>query len=397
MPKLRYTPRALIPRSPEMDDAGHWDGNGLADGTVAPSKMTVEELDQLTRALGTLRTGSIILGANEAGLGRRFAIGDVAYGLRAYNQSERLWLAFDWRDESGRIGLVGGPGIDILGGLVTIHGSLIVDETITAAKIRVGRLGKTLLEDGRILVGTGVWGTNFSGLALLENLAGGYKNQTAIWTVDNATGDIVLTDSAEPTRNYARLHGGGVIIANEMSFASGFVPDAALTFRNYGFDDIEWYNYDAQMFMMDDASINIKTSANVYRPSLVLSSFDQSEWAVLAPDHISMQSAHGGYDLTLGGRASYLVDTDVDTMMGEIRIGPYAIGVAYPMVGVGLDGFNLYNAVLRWKNFTGGNVNRSFPERPEEPAADEMMIRPDPENHCFEGWTGTEWKPFAWA
>jgi hypothetical protein len=400
MPKRKMALRALLGRDTLIDEYGRV-GRRLSPGIVTPGNIRAPDgLGSIDPNFGDTNAGTALFG--DPG-GAHIVVGDATYGIGAYNDDTLQFFSLDWRTESMRIGRVGIPGIDMVGGVIDLHGGIIRAGTVeTNRLILPGPLSSVLLTNDMIEVGTGA-GLDFNGARITEAFFGGYKDGLPIWWIDVDTGEIVLTDSGTPGfqgYNWTSLHGGGISIANQYDYSAAYdaIPDAMLTLRAYYPDEMPNGITEVGFYMPVNGDVYLRAvNDNTSAPRLTLASYDMMSHLALSTARITLHSDENGYEVRVGGRTDFGSDTDFDIYAGELRLGSYTPFGAAPMLGIGTDGFNLYGGVLRWKNFTGGVVNRTFPERPENPAADEMMIRPDPETGTYEGWTGTAWKTFAWA
>lgn len=386
MPKTRYATRAdfagALPWKPMSDNS--FNGAYVGRGTLPGDRLSVKSLDAITVNAGELQNGTLHSGNRE---GAHVSIGDAVRGIQLYDSNTQLMFAVSWIDGSFRLGLPGEPGVYMLNGDVHIDGDVLVDGSVTASKITTsGALGRVLLEDDRIMTGTGDWDAGtFNGFAATTSVVGGYKDGAPIWTVDNATGAIVLTESATPTENYTRLDGSGVVLSNSWTDTWGGSAEQSIVFRTIDGGT----NYDMGMAFMGSEYVVLKplntaTSAPVMR----LTDYNAGNYVELGIKRIFFQDFDNGYYLHLGARTFYGLDLCVSD---EVFMGVIPFAGAPAIVGIDRDTLNLYGASIRWKIGT-----RSFPIRPTW-GADEMGLWPNPESGVMELWTGAEWKTFATA
>jgi len=137
-------------------------------------------------------------------------------------------------------------------------------------------------------------------------------------------------------------------------------------------------------------------NADTEAADLEIASYTRDETISLSPSRISMSSLANEYWLNIGSRTLGNADTDFDLWGDEVRIGPYTSSTPYPMLGVGLDGFNFYGGDICWKVFTDGNVDRGLPGE-TTPEINVFRLRPDPETGKPRWSDGVTWHDLAYA
>lgn len=223
----RYLP------GPTLDENNQMTGAFLAPGSVGPQVGSYSTLSAITAILGTVYSGTLYAGADPTGEngGSRAIIGDAADGIILEGTSGRKWFAAASSLMKLRIGLDGTPGLDVTAGLLDIHGGAIRAHTITTDRLNLpGPLTSTLLTNDMLLIGQGVWGTNFTGFAAGYPAIGGYNAQVPAWQIDRQTGRIISYAAGETLEDYIAIAGGVVSWSATESLLSGFdVGDVAPT------------------------------------------------------------------------------------------------------------------------------------------------------------------------
>lgn len=188
MPKNAVVTRDSLRRAPVLDSLGFLPGSIVRPGSLPADRLNVRELSAISARLGNVISGNITIGTEG---GARVIIGDTARGIQAYNADGTLFFSVSWQNESMRIGRIGQPGITAAWGNVHVDGDCIVDGTITAGKLQVGKLARVILEEDEIRVGDTNEEGMFTGFRASPTEAGGMYAGTWTWQVDNVTGYIV--------------------------------------------------------------------------------------------------------------------------------------------------------------------------------------------------------------
>jgi hypothetical protein len=377
----------MLPWTPQAD--GSFPGYEIGRGTIPGDRISVRSLDALTVNAGELQSGTLHSGDRD---GAHISVGDVVYGMQMYNSSKQLMFALSWIDESFRLGLPGQPSVYMSDGDVHIDGDVVIDGSLKVTKIAlVGALSRVLLTSDRIQIGTGTWGVNFSGFGATSSAIGGWRNGSSVWTVNNSTGNIVLGKVGSP-QNYTSLDWNGIEIANPTDGSNS--DRAAITFRStldsggVLFDDtVTVYTRRQGLDLVVNGSEGLADL-----PALVISSSDSDEEIEITRHSIEIKVASEAYNLFLGQNDFY--DPEIFSNQ-QLKLGVFDDSLG-PILVLGIDSttLNLYGAAIRWKNFTGGNIDRSWAEQPTW-GADERGIWYDIDNNVLKRWDGTTWHTIA--
>ena len=387
--RTRYMPRQAMGQPLILDDKGRLWGGQIAPRSIPGDRVGVSALSQITDRLGVVRYGTIYCGGG-AGEGE-VVIGSDAYGIRSYDQqARRLWLSFDYRDMSGRLGLVGTPGVDITTGLVHMHGDAIVDGTLTAGKINVGSLATQLLTADEIRVGTGTWNTDFTGtrISLAEGIEG-YAKQTRTLHLNPETGHLESFNWTTDINDYSFIDIGGGRIRIENRFERGdSYLELLSTYMSLPTDEnpdgVETESVVAAYLGRDDLIFRLLSSSNPRNtPTIRLAAYDPESGAEAIFGQNILRLIHPWTYTTFMAQA--LADYAVLSSAGyKMRFGAeYIDAGAYMEVFPNETGkigstFRIAKGLLSF----GPNESGIWVDQPSEPTyrADEFVIWPDYEN-----------------
>lgn len=203
---------------------------GIAAGAVTPQAISTPKLSDLSPRLGVVRAGTVIAG-DEAGT--HTIMGQRVNGIAMYSAPNRLvFYVSPENDGRMRIGALDKPGITMANGTVHIEGDCIVDGTIKASKLQLGKLAQTFLTEDRLQIGrvdenglvTGFY-ADYDDLAF-------YSRGNVILQLDAVTGSLV--GPGWPYYGIA-INGTNLRVSSRYGYA---VDQAKIKFDSYYVDEV---------------------------------------------------------------------------------------------------------------------------------------------------------------
>lgn len=189
-------------------------GAAIKVKTLPADRLDVSHLSAISANLGTVYAGTGYFGDLS---GACVAIGDKVNGFVAYDKTHSPYFVLDATEGVLSAGRRAGDEwtLTIREQVVAIHGDAVVDGTLTVGKLHLpGNLSSVLLTNDRIQVGSGTWGTDFSGFAISQSAAGGWIGGTQSVSFDTTTGHIVSINPGSSNTSYINMGSGAIILAN---------------------------------------------------------------------------------------------------------------------------------------------------------------------------------------
>lgn len=196
-------------------------GSWIRPRSTDPNVLVVHSLDVWDASMGTLYGGTLYAGPNARGASPpRVIIGDAANGLQVYDDDGILCASISWRNGSGRFGRLGSPGITWANGNMYIDGDCNVDGSIRVSKLIIDGWMSTILEDGKICVGTYDAEDNLTGWIIEQSQIASYYANVKNIEFEQATGNMVTRSVTNPDHVYVQMGQGVVEISNVWSAAA---------------------------------------------------------------------------------------------------------------------------------------------------------------------------------
>jgi hypothetical protein len=192
-------------------------GAAIKVKTLPADRLDVSHLSAISANLGTVYAGTGYFGDLS---GACVAIGDKVNGFIAYDKTHSPYFVLDATEGVLSAGRRTGDEwtLTIREQVVQIHGDAVVDGTLTVGKLHLpGSLSSVLLTSDRIQVGSGTWGTDFSGFAIAQSAAGGWIGGVQSVSFDTATGHIVSVNPGGASGTYINIGSGQIFLANPRS------------------------------------------------------------------------------------------------------------------------------------------------------------------------------------
>jgi len=401
MPKIGYTPRARYRPGPIADADGNFAGGNVAPGSMgtdAFGRGSRRELSQLAPSLGFITHGTAAFGTLGKG---RVIIGDLVDGLAVRDTSERTSLAITTGGRL-RIGYADTPGIDMVAGLVDMHGGATRAGTITADKLDVGELAADFMRSDAILVGDGnpLDPETVTGVLITTDFFGGRRNGEVVFEFDKQTGHFLsLVPSDTTGRTFLDIGAGSVVFSNKYADLPDFfaAADALPAQRSIGVHMTtwtqspitgEWGSIDLNLLGINETLYVINTTKSA-APALALA--DSSGLVNVEISQAGIRMKDGAVGLTIGRT---LTGIDLDFMQNTpntpLRMGGADLAVLElaPNRASIVNGWLTFDAVV---TEGGGYVWPRIEEFPEW----RVGIYPHPDTREPLWWDGVSLRQFA--
>jgi hypothetical protein len=282
-----------------------------------------------------------------------------------------------------RIGYPDQPGIEFDGEKTTIHGDAIIDGTITVDKLVTSPMGRTVIQDGVIAVGSGTWPNTYSGFIVNESMVAGFNAGTPSWAISMEKGHILSRSLvANPAECYVEIGSGAVKIAGRQLLPNPPTESGELSFTVKVYNESNAYQFtNSVQIIPDQWGLVIKGTCvgeEAVAPRVVLADLSGTEHVVLGSYGLDVLDYSAGTMATVGltGNNMYvsgpivnLVGTYDGSSISTTAITGYVVHLIRQTLR--FDAAPMFGFAPR------SNIGDSY----GLPGAE---LRYDPENKCFE-------------